>query len=347
MKHFYSAQDVQDLPRLIKKALLYKSQPLQDQSLGKNKRIGLIFFNPSLRTRLSTQIAAKNLGMEAIVLNSSLSGGADNWALEFQEGAIMNGTTVEHIKDAAPILGSFFDILAVRSFPKLQSRSEDESDTVFNAFKKYAGVPVVSLESATRHPLQSFADLITIEENSAPTSANTLNNPTKKRLKIVLAWAPHIKPIPHCVANSFSEWVNLGRKTQTALQDAEFVIAHPQGYELSSEYTQDAKIVHSLEEALVDANFVYLKNWSGYHEKTGYGKLLDSVSNTSWLLTEDHFKKAKNTHAKIMHCLPLRRNVEVADEILDGPRSLVTELAKNRVWSAQTVLSEILNKATS
>lgn len=330
MKNFYSVKDVANLPALVQQALDFQKDPLKMSHLGAKKRVGLIFFNPSLRTRLSTQIAAKNLGMEAIVLNSSTGGGADNWALEFQDGAIMNGTTVEHIKDAAPILGSFFDILCVRSFPKLQSKTEDESEIVFNSFLKYAGVPIVSLESATRHPLQSLADVITIEQTFE----------AKRSPKIVMAWAPHIKPIPHCVANSFAEWMNAAKQVPGKLEGANFVVAHPPGLELSSEYIQDATVTHDLTSALQGADYVYLKNWSGYTDTTGYGKMIETQP--KWLLKEEHFISAANSTARIMHCLPLRRNVEVADEILDGKRSLLTTQAKNRVWSAQTVLAEIL-----
>ena len=218
MKNFISVKDVSNIDSLVERAIAYKREPLRDQSLGRGKRVGMIFFNPSMRTRVSTQIAAKNLGMDPIVLNV----GTDGWALEFAEGAIMNGTTVEHIKDAAPILGSYFDILCVRTFPKLLSRADDESEPVINALMKYARVPMVSLETATRHPLQSLADLITMTENYSAKFAE------KRRPKVVLTWAPHIKPIPHCVANSFAEWVNAWGK-------ADFVITHPQGYELSKE----------------------------------------------------------------------------------------------------------------
>lgn len=318
MKNFISVKDVTNIDALVEKAIAYKHDPLKDQNLGRGKRIGLLFFNPSLRTRVSTQIAAKNLGLDAIVLNT----GAEGWALEFADGAIMNGTTVEHIKDAAPILGAYFDFLCVRSFPKFTSRAEDESDHVIQSFIKYSGVPVISLESATRHPLQSLADTITITEQFAD------GFKAHKKPKVVLTWAPHIKSIPHCVANSFSEWM-------TTWGRADFVIAHPKGYELSEVYTRGAKITNSQEEALAGADFVYVKNWSSYQD---YGKVLGEYP--KWILTESHFVHAQA--AKVMHCLPLRRNVELSDEILDGPRSILTSLAKNRVWSAQAVLSEIL-----
>ena len=318
MKQFLSVHDAGNIDSLISSALAYKKSPFKDEHLGKGKRIGLLFFNPSLRTRMSTQISAKNLGLDPIVLNV----GQEGWALEFAEGAVMNGTTVEHIKDAAPILGSYFDIICVRTFPKLQSREEDESDQVIRSFIQYSGIPVVSLESATRHPLQSLADLITIEEQFSEKFK------LGKKPKVVLTWAPHIKAIPHCVANSFAEWVRAWGKSK-------FVITHPEGYELSKSYTDGVKTTQDQAEALEGADFVYVKNWSSFSE---YGKVLGS--HPEWQLTEKSLKQAPN--AKVMHCLPLRRNVELSDEILDGPRSILTELASNRTWSAQAVLSQIL-----
>jgi N-succinyl-L-ornithine transcarbamylase len=305
---------------LVKKALSYKQQPLLDKNLGAHKRIGLLFFNPSLRTRLSTQLAAQNLGMEPILFNVDKEG----WALEFSEGAIMNGNTVEHIKDAAPILGNYFDILCIRTFPGLQDQSADYSEKIINQFIKYAGIPVVSLESATLHPLQSLTDIITIQE-----SMNLSGTFKTKKPKVVLTWAPHIKPIPQCVANSFSEWVN-------AWGEADFVITHPEGYDLSTEYTNGARITHDQQAALKEADFVYVKNWSSYQD---YGKVLCTDAN--WMLTPE--KLAVSNDAKIMHCLPVRRNVELSDAILDSANSLVTKEASNRVWAAQAVLSEILN----
>ena len=319
MKQFISVKDVTDINALVQKALQYKANPFADKRLGANKRIGLLFLNPSLRTRLSTQVAAQNLGMEPIVFNVDKEG----WALEFTEGAIMNGTTVEHIKDAAPVLGNYFDILCIRTFPSLQNKKQDYSETIIHQFIKYAGVPVVSLESATLHPLQSLTDIITIQE-SIHANAQLKN----KKPKVVLTWAPHIKPIPQCVANSFSEWM-------TAWDEANFVITHPEGYELDAAYSKGATITHNQEEALKEADFVYVKNWSSYHD---YGKLL--TTDESWMLT--NAKLAVTNNAKVMHCLPVRRNVELSDEILDGNNSLVTKEASNRVWAAQAVLSEIL-----
>lgn len=314
MKNFVSVNDVDNINALIDQALKFKADPSSAKALGAGKRIGLLFFNPSLRTRLSTQVAAANLGMEAIVLNVDKEG----WALEFAEGAIMNGTTVEHIKDAAPVMGQYFDILCVRTFPSLQNREEDYSETIINQFKKYVGVPIVSLESATLHPLQSFADVITIKESFK----------AEGKPKVVLTWAPHVKALPQCVANSFAQWMG-------AWGEAEFVITHPKGYELDETFTKNATIVHDQDEALKDADFVYVKNWSAYHE---YGKVISSEA--EWMLTNKKLDSTNN--AKVMHCLPVRRNVELSDEVLDGANSLVTQLAGNRVWAAQAVLSEIL-----
>lgn len=314
MLNFISVNDVKDIDALVQNALSFKVNPFAAKTLGAGKRIGLLFLNPSLRTRLSTQVAAANLGMEAIVFNVDKEG----WALEFAEGAIMNGTTVEHIKDAAPVLGSYFDVLCVRTFPSLQNMADDYAETVMNQFIKYAGVPVVSLESATLHPLQSLTDIITINETYKGTA----------KPKIVLSWAPHVKALPQCVANSFAQWIN-------AWDKAEFIIAHPKGYELDKSFTGNATIVHEQDEALEAADFVYVKNWSAYHD---YGKIISTGSD--WMLTDK--KISKTNHAKIMHCLPVRRNVELSDEILDGPNSLVTQQAGNRVWAAQAVLAEIL-----
>ena len=319
MKQFISVKDVQDMNALVAKALSYKKSPFSDKKLGADKRIGLLFLNPSLRTRLSTQVAAQNLGMEPIVFNVDKEG----WALEFEEGAIMNGTTVEHIKDAAPILGNYFDILCIRTFPGLVDKDADYSEKIIKQFIKHAGIPVVSLESATLHPLQSLTDIITIQESID--SNTSLKN---KKPKVVLTWAPHIKPIPQCVANSFSEWMG-------AWGEADFVITHPEGYALSTEFTKGATIEHNQNEALKDADFVYVKNWSSYEQ---YGKVLST--DAAWMMTNK--KLALTNNAKVMHCLPVRRNVELSDEILDGPNSLVTQEASNRVWAAQAVLAEIL-----
>jgi N-succinyl-L-ornithine transcarbamylase len=314
MNHFVSVRDVSNINALVQKALACKADPLKEKQLGDNKRIGCLFLNPSMRTRLSTQIAAQNLGMDTIIFNV----GSEGWALEFEEEAIMSGNTVEHVKDAAPIFGKYFDILAIRTFPSLKNREDDYSELFINQVIKYAGIPVVSLESATLHPLQSLTDVITITES--------FNQ--KRKPKIVLSWAPHVKPLPQCVANSFSQWIN-------AWGEADFVITHPEDYELSTEFTKGATITHDQDKALKDADFVYVKNWSTYED---YGRIY--CNDPEWMLTNEKLELTNN--AKVMHCLPVRRNVELSDEILDGPNSLVTQQASNRVWAAQAVLSDIL-----
>jgi N-succinyl-L-ornithine transcarbamylase len=323
MKQFISVNDVANINALVEKALMYKADPFKDKALGTNKRIGLLFLNPSLRTRLSTQVAASNLGMEAIVFNVDKEG----WMLEFEEGAIMSGNTVEHIKDAAPILGSYFDVLCIRTFPSLKNREDDYSELYISQFIKYCGVPVISLESATLHPLQSLTDIVTITESLNQQTGNANRKP-----KVVLTWAPHVKALPQCVANSFAQWIN-------AWGEADFVITHPEDYELSEQFTKGATITHNQDEALKDADFVYVKNWSTFND---YGKIYEN--DPHWMLTEDRLKITNN--AKVMHCLPVRRNVELSDEILDGPNSIVTQQAGNRVWAAQAVLSEILSSYT-
>ena len=320
VRGFISVHDVSNINAMVQKALAYKAAPLKDKLLGSNKRIGLLFLNPSMRTRLSTQLAAQNLGMEIIVFNA----GQDGWALEFEEEAIMSGNTVEHVKDAAPILGKYFDILCIRTFPSLKNRDDDYSELYIKQFIKYAGIPVVSLESATLHPLQSLTDIITITETLGfPLGAGG------RRPKIVLTWAPHVKPLPQCVANSFSQWIN-------AWGEADFVITHPEDYELDESFTKGAAITHNQDEALKDADYVYVKNWSTFND---YGRIY--CNDPAWMLTNEKLQLTNN--AKIMHCLPVRRNVELSDEILDGPNSIVTQEAANRVWAAQAVLAEILN----
>lgn len=321
MKQFTSVHDAGDINALVEKALMYKANPLKDKTLGAGKRIGLLFLNPSLRTRLSTQVAAGNLGMDAIVFNVDKEG----WALEFEEGAIMSGSTVEHIKDAAPVLGNYFDILCIRTFPSLKNRDDDYSELYITQFIKYCGVPVISLESATLHPLQSLTDVITIKEAISHQPLAT------SKPKIVLTWAPHVKPLPQCVANSFAQWIN-------AWGEADFVITHPQDYELKEVFTKGATIIYNQDEALKDADFVYVKNWSTYSD---YGKIYEN--DPEWMLTEDKLKLTNN--AKVMHCLPVRRNVELSDEVLDSSNSIVTQQAANRVWAAQAVISEILNSS--
>jgi N-succinyl-L-ornithine transcarbamylase len=314
MKQFISVDDVPSVPRLVEIALNYKKQPFKDKALGEQKTLGMIFLNPSLRTRLSTQVAAKNLGMEVVVFNIDKEG----WQLEMNDGAIMNGNTTEHVKEAAAVMGQYFDILAIRTFPGLKDKESDYTEKYINQFIKYAGVPVLSLESATLHPLQSLTDVITIKEQWQET----------RRPKVVMTWAPHVKALPQAVPNSFAEWMN-------AWGEADFVITHPEGYELDEKFTGNAQIEYDQDKALAGADFVYVKNWSSYKD---YGKILNTDS--KWMVTND---KLKNTNqAKVMHCLPVRRNVVIADEVLDGPQSIVITEAGNRVWAAQAVLSEIL-----
>ena len=313
MKLFTQFESLELGQELVELALAYKANPALHAEKGKGKRIGCIFLNPSLRTRVSTQIAAQNLGMEAIVLNMDKEG----WALEMKEGAIMNKGTVEHIKDAAGVLGTYFDILAIRAFPSLTHKEEDVTDFIFGQFIKYSGIPVISLESATRHPLQSLADQITIQEHTKG----------KKKPKVVLTWGPHIKAIPHAVANSFAEW--------TLGMGHDLTVTHPAGYELDEAFTKGAIIEYDQRKALEDADFVYVKNWSAFND---YGKII--TTDPSWMLTEKHLKNAPD--AKIMHCLPVRRNLELSDEMLDSSRSLVQKQAENRIYAAQAVISKIL-----
>lgn len=312
MKLFTSVNDVTDVPALVAEALQLKQNPFAHKHLGENKTLCLVFLNPSLRTRISTQKAGANLGMNVIVLNIDKEG----WALELQDGVVMNGTTVEHIREAARVMGEYSDIIGVRSFPGLKNRDEDYSEMIFNKFVEFCKVPVVSLESATRHPLQSLADLVTIEELK-----------TTSRPKVVLTWAPHIKPLPQAVPNSFAEWM--------CKADVDFTIAHPAGYELSAEFTNGATITHNQEEALKGADFIYVKNWSAYEP---YGKVLPG--NEDWMLTHDKLKDAPD--GKVMHCLPVRRDLELSSEILDSSRSVVIHEAGNRVWAAQAVLKQML-----
>ncbi|MBL0330728.1 MAG: acetylornithine carbamoyltransferase [Bacteroidetes bacterium] len=314
MKYFTTVHDVKNVNDLVHEALIIKKNPYAFSQLGKNKTIGLIFMNPSLRTRLSTQKAAMNLGMNVIVMNIDKEG----WALEMEDGAIMNGQGVEHVKDAAAVLGQYCDIIGIRCFPSLINKQEDYGEKVLLKFMKHCHVPIVSLESATLHPLQSLSDLITITENW---------NKSRKP-KVVLSWAPHIKALPQAVANSFSEWM--------CEADVEFVITHPEGYDLCEEFTKGATVHYNQQEALRDADFVYVKNWSSYSD---YGKVVST--NSDWMLTNE---KLKSTNmAKVMHCLPVRRNVELSDEVLDGRNSLVLEQASNRVYAAQAVLKKLLD----
>lgn len=312
MRNFISVHDVDDLPSLVKSALEIKKNPFLNPELGKNKTIGLLFLNPSLRTRLSTHKAAQNLGMNVITFNL----GSEGWSIEVNEGVVMDGNSSEHIKEAAAVIGQYCDIIGLRSFPGLTDREYDYADTIINKFVQYSGRPVLSLESAILHPLQSLTDVITVEELK-----------TKERPKVVLTWAPHVKALPQAVPNSFAEWMSIA--------DVDFVLTHPEGYELSKEFTQGVKVEYNQDKALEGADFVYAKNWSSFKE---YGKILTKDPN--WMVTEQ--KMSLTNNAKFMHCLPVRRNVVVSDEVLDSENSVVIQQAGNREFAAQAVLTEML-----
>jgi N-succinyl-L-ornithine transcarbamylase len=314
MRHFTCVQDIGDIRSALEKAKYVKENPYADQHLGKNKTLMLIFFNSSLRTRLSTQKAGMNLGMNVIVLD--INQGA--WKLETERGVVMDGDKPEHILEAIPVMGSYCDIIGVRSFAQFENKEYDYNEVILNQFIQYSGKPVFSMEAATRHPLQSFADLITIEEYKK-----------KERPKVVLTWAPHPRALPQAVPNSFAEWMNA--------TDYEFVITHPEGYELDAQFTGKATVEYDQKKAFKDADFIYAKNWAAYQDPN-YGKILNS--DRSW--TVDTQKMALTNNAYFMHCLPVRRNMIVTDEVIESPQSIVIPEAANRVVSAQTVLKEIL-----
>lgn len=311
MQHYLSLKDIDSLPKWVEEAKELKLNPAKHKDLGKGKTIVLLFFNNSLRTRLSTQKAAMNLGLEVMVMNF----GSEGWALEFGDGTIMDQGASEHVKEAAQVVSQYCDIVAIRAFASLTDKEKDEAEVVMNGFKKYATVPVVNMESSVGHPLQALADAITLAEQNK-----------KKKPKVVLSWAPHPRALPHAVANSFVEMMKL--------QEADFVITHPKGYELNETVTAGVTIEHDQEKALQNADFVYVKNWSNY---TDYGKVINQDKN--WMMT-----KAKLGAAKFMHCLPVRRNVVVADEVLDSSQSLVIEQANNRTYAAQIVLKKLLEQ---
>ena len=309
MKHYLSINDIDNLSDWVQEAIALKKDPLHYKTLGIDKTIGLLFFNSSLRTRLSTHKAALNLGLHVMVMNI----GKDGWILDFEEGSIMDQHSAEHVKEAAQVVSQYCDIIAVRAFASLEDKAADEAELVLNGFRKYAGVPIVNMESSIHHPLQALADAITIEENRK-----------KDRPKVVLSWAPHPRPLPHAVANSFVEMMQKS--------DVEFVITHPEGYELDPRITRDSKITHDQQAALEGADFVYVKNWSSYQD---YGNTPNKDSN--WMMTS-----SKLAQAQFMHCLPVRRNVVVEDAVLDGSSSLVHQQANNRTYAAQLVLKKIL-----
>jgi N-succinyl-L-ornithine transcarbamylase len=314
MKQFISVKDLPSLPEALAWAKEVKANPFADRLLGENKTLLLVFFNSSLRTRLSTQKAALNLGMNVIVLD--INQGA--WKLETERGVVMDGDKSEHILEAIPVMGGYCDIIGVRAFAGLQNREQDYSETVLTQFIRYSGKPVFSMEGATRHPLQSFADLITIEEYK-----------TTPRPKVLLTWAPAPKPLPQAVANSFAEWINR--------TDYELVITHPEGYELDGMFVQGATVEYDVDKAYRGADFVYAKNWSAY-AGDHYGKMLHA--DRRW--TVDGRKMALTRNARFMHCLPVRRNMIVTDGVIESPASIVIPEAANRAVSAQVVLRELL-----
>ncbi len=312
MRHFTSVSQLGDWQEAFAQAQYVKQNPFADQALGKNKTLLLVFFNNSLRTRLSTQKAGLNLGMNVIVLD--IAHGA--WKLETERGVVMDGDKSEHLLEAIPVMGCYCDIIGVRSFARFESKEDDYNEVILNQFIQYSGRPVFSMEAATRHPLQTYADLITIEEHK-----------TKARPKVVMTWAPHPKALPQAVPNSFVEGMKLA--------DYDFIIANPEGYDLAPEFTQGIPVVHDQDEALKGADFVYAKNWASYDN---YGQVLSQ--DRSWTVTTE--KMALTDNAKFLHCLPVRRNMIVTDEVIESPQSLVIPEAANRVVSAQTVLKQIL-----
>ena len=313
MKQFTCVHDVADPAQLVQDALAIKKAPHQHTALGQNKTVILVFFNPSLRTRLSTELAAKNLGCNVMTLNV-----ADGWKLEFADGTVMNGGTAEHIREAAGVMSQYADILAVRSFPGLEDKEKDYADEIMQAFVKYASVPVVSLESAIRHPLQSLADWVTIEEYKKT-----------ERPKVVLTWAPHPRTLPQAVSNSFLEWMQCA--------PVDLVLTHPKGYELDPAFVADTPVIYDQAEAFAGADFIYAKNWSAL---SPYGQTLSVADN--WQVNAA--KMALTNEAYFMHCLPVRRNVVVSDAVIDSPQSLVLPQAGNRLYAAQAVLQRLLKE---
>lgn len=312
MKHFTSIKQFGDIKEALEAAKYVKANPFADKALGQDKTALLVFFNNSLRTRLSTQKAALNLGMNVMVLD--VNQGA--WKLETERGVVMDGDKSEHLLEAIPVMGSYADVIGVRSFAQFKSKEDDYNEVILNQFIKYSGKPVFSMEAATRHPLQTFADLLTIEEHKKTA-----------RPKVVMTWAPHPKALPQAVPNSFAEGL--------LMTDYDFVIANPEGYDLAPEFTKGARITHNQDEALEGADFVYAKNWASYEH---YGQVLSK--DMSWTVTTE--KMALTNNAFFLHCLPVRRNMIVSDDVIESPQSLVIPEAANRVVSAQTVLKMIL-----
>ena len=314
MRHFTSVNDIGDLKVAVREALEIKADRFKYNHLGRNKTLMMVFFNSSLRTRLSTQKAALNLGMNVIVLD--INQGA--WKLETERGVIMDGDRPEHILEAIPVMGSYCDVIGVRSFARFENKSDDYNEVILNQFIKYSGRPVFSMEAATRHPLQSFADLITIEEHKRI-----------ERPKVVLTWAPHPKALPQAVPNSFAEWMNVA--------DYDFVITHPKGYELDPLFVGNARVEYDQMKAFEGAHFIYAKNWAAYSDEN-YGKILST--DRSWTVSDRQMAVTDN--AFFMHCLPVRRNIIVTDDVIESPNSLVIPEAANREISATVVLKRIL-----
>jgi len=308
MKQFLSAADVPDINALIVKARAHKADPFGSHHQGQQKMVINLFFNSSLRTRMSTEKAARQLGYDVITYDAS--GG---WGIEFEDGTVMNGNTAEHVREAAGVLSQYCDILCVRSFPSLTDKAADYEDRIMKAFVEYASVPVVSMESATRHPLQSLTDCVTIAEHRK-----------SARPKVVLTWAPHPRRLPQCVANSFAEWM-------LAWGEVDLVVANPKGFDLAPAFAPKNLITHDQEAAFAGADFIYAKNWSAYED---YGAITDLPG---WVVDEK--KMALTNDAYFMHCLPVRRNVVVSDGVIDSTRSLVLKQANNRTWAAQAVLA--------
>ena len=312
MRSFFHVSDIGDLGKALEEAKQVKATPFAWQNLGRNKTIILIFFNSSLRTRLSSQKAAMNLGMNSIVLNVN----GDSWKLETEMGVVMDGDKPEHLREAIPVIGSYCDIIGVRSFAGLKDKSFDYNETILRQFIEYSGKPVISLESATVHPCQAFADLITINEYKSVA-----------RPKVVLTWAPHPRALPQAVPNSFAEWMNAA--------DVDFVITHPEGYELDPQFVGDARVEYDQMKAFEGADFIYAKNWSSVSH---YGQILSQAR--AWTVGARQMTVTNNAY--FMHCLPVRRNMIVTDEVIDSPRSIVIPEAANRVVSAQVVMKRML-----
>ena len=312
MNHFITLADLPNFNQTLNLAMDFKKDPSKLNTLGKGKTLGLLFFNPSLRTRLSTQKAAQNLGLNTMVMNFS----QESWALEFEDGTKMSGLRSEHVREAAAVVSQYCDMIAIRAFASLSDKEKDEAEIVLKSFTKYASVPIINMESATAHPLQAVADAITLNEFKTP-----------HKPKVVLTWAPHPKALPHAVGNSFTKMMeNL---------DADFIIAHPDGYALNPLITKGVKCINNQEEAMENADFIYTKNWCSYEH---YGQILRT--DDKWMITPEKMELTNN--GKFMHCLPIRRNIVAADEVLDSSNSLVIQQSQNRIYSAQAVLKQLL-----